>query len=164
MLSDTRKDVIRKIEEYSTLMNLSDKRVLEVGIAGDAKPGGNYRFFGIKNRYETLDIDHRYEPDYIADIRNTDLQSNKFDLIILSQTIEHMTHPEEAIAECYRLLKPKGYIILDCPWNYPYHPEDDFEDYARYTHAGLEHMCREQGFNIVTSSLTENLASCLAKK
>jgi len=164
MISETRAEVFNKMEEYRKLINLEDKDVLEVGIAGDPKPGGNYRFFGAGNRYKTLDRDAQYEPDHVCDIKKTYLDSQSVDLIIISQTIEHMTHPEEAVRESHRLLRKNGYLIIDSPWMYEYHAADDFEDYARYSNTGLEAMCREYGFKIMSSSLTTNLASCLAKK
>jgi SAM-dependent methyltransferase len=164
MLSDLRVEIFSKMEEYSNLLNLEGKKVLEVGIAGDPKPGGNFQYFGEGNEYETMDIDGRYSPNYVADIRETKLTSDKFDLIILSQTIEHMSHPEQAIGECYRLLKDKGCLIVDSPWMYPYHPDDDFDDYARYSDVGLEQMCREHRFKTISKSLSNNLATCLVRK
>ena len=41
--------------------------------------------------------------------------NEKFDLIIFNHTLEHLTDPIAAIKKAGRLLKPKGYIMIDLP-------------------------------------------------
>jgi len=136
MNSPLRDEVIHYIEMFAKMLPETIQRVLEVGIAGDTKPGGNYYLFKDKD-YKTLDIDEKYKPDYVYDICKTDLPNESFDLIILSQTLEHIPTPQKAIDECYRLLSKGGYLIIDCPWLYPYHAEDDFLDYWRISKDGF---------------------------
>jgi len=52
---------------------------------------------------------------------NTDIKeyekttSDKFDLIIATEVIEHLEDPNDFLETCIRLLKPYGYIILTTP-------------------------------------------------
>lgn len=152
------------MEHYARKLQLEDALILDVGIGGDPKPSSNYRFFGAGNTWETMDCDPMYEPTHVGDIRETELEAETYDMIIISHTIEHMTSPWKAPHEAYRLLKKGGHLIIDSPWNYPYHPDDNFDDYQRFTHKGLEAMCREAGFEIVESKLLTQYATCLAHK
>lgn len=40
---------------------------------------------------------------------------NKFDLIVLNHTLEHLDKPKEILKRCKTLLKPKGLIYIDLP-------------------------------------------------
>lgn len=116
------------------------KDVLDVGIAGDPYPGGNFDYFRAVN-YVTLDVDPLVEPTYVADICDTKLPDAQFDCIILSQVLEHVWEPHKAIAESHRMLRPGGWLIIDVPWMYEYHPEAPaFDDYWRFSAAALSRM------------------------
>jgi len=153
MPSEIRKTVNKTMEHYREFLKPDNKKwkVLEIGIDGDPKPGGNYKYFGIGNDYKTLDILKRVNPDIVADICNTKLPKEKWDLIILSQTLEHIFDFRAAIKECHRLLKKGGFLIIDCPFFYPYHGvsgEEGYEDYWRISHTAMKNLLQEVGFNI----------------
>lgn len=158
-MTPLRQEVTKFIEYW--VSKIEPQKILEVGIAGDEKPGGNYKYFKGKD-YKTLDIDPRYQPDYIADICDTKLPAESFDLIILSQTIEHIFDKEKAVTECYRLLKEGGHLIVDCPWEYPYHAADDFDDYWRISATAFTKMLRR--FKKVETIQGKYCSSALAKK
>lgn len=48
----------------------------------------------------------------LGDIEEVPLQAMSFDLVLLSQALHHAQHPERAIAEAYRILKPGGQVII----------------------------------------------------
>lgn len=43
------------------------------------------------------------------------LPSNKANVITMLAVLEHMKHPTEIIAECYRMLKPDGVLLVTVP-------------------------------------------------
>ncbi len=53
------------------------------------------------------------------DIQNLSYKDNSFDLIIHSETLEHVPDPYKAILECRRVIKEDGVIIFTIPivWN-----------------------------------------------
>lgn len=147
-MTEMRTQCEKNIEHFVGLLpGLWD--VLEVGIAGDVKPGG-HAFLFQREGYKTLDIDPQYGSDFVDDICNpVNAPENAFDLVILSNTIEHVAEPFEAIQGAVKLLKHGGYLIVDCPFTYPFHAEDNFKDYWRMTHQGMGHLLTKAGLEVV---------------
>jgi ArsR family transcriptional regulator len=48
----------------------------------------------------------------LGDIENVPLKDKSVDLALLSQALHHAQHPQTAVAEAYRILKPGGQIII----------------------------------------------------
>jgi ubiquinone/menaquinone biosynthesis C-methylase UbiE len=43
------------------------------------------------------------------------IESDKFDLVVHSDTLEHISNPTKALAECHRVLKKDGLCIFTVP-------------------------------------------------
>lgn len=87
-------------------------RALHVGCGGHALPNW------LPNKYEEvgLDINPNCNPDIVASF--TDLgEIGTFDLVYSSHCLEHLTPSEvdRALRECYRVLNPKGALLLIVP-------------------------------------------------
>lgn len=169
MLSPLRNEIHFTLNKYRNMLEPVNWNILDVGVAGDpprpdGKPGGNWIFFGENNNYQTIDKTKKFNPDFVEDICKTSFDDNKWDLIILSQTLEHIFTPLKVINECYRIIKPSRFLIVDSPWMYRYHPEFDYDDYYRYSAACLKQMCEMVGFKIKDSIQTNLLSSILAQK
>ena len=52
-----------------------------------------------------------YKPGNVFDVRFDEL----FDIILATEIIEHVAHPDEFLANLAKLLKPGGYIIISTP-------------------------------------------------
>jgi len=165
-MTEMRKTIIETMEHYRKKLYPDNKhwKVLEIGIDGDIKPGGNYQLFGIGNEYKTLDFLERLKPDYIADITDTKMPSNEWDLIICSQTLEHVFEIRKAIGEIYRMLKKGGYAIIDNPWEYPYHGLSDYGDYWRISEPAMRKLVSEAGFEIIECKQIKSLVTSLVRK
>jgi len=166
-MSEVREAVFKTMKGYSKKLNPHNKgwKVLEVGIDGDPKPGGNYKYFGVGNDYKTLDILERLQPDIVADICDTGLPSEEWDLIILSQTLEHIFDFKKAIKECHRLLKKGGFLIVDCPFICKYHGLSGYDDYWRISHKALQILLNNLDFEYGNCGLVDDiLTSAIARK
>jgi SAM-dependent methyltransferase len=166
MVSKLRKQVFLTMSLYRSLLEPDNKgwKCLEVGTDGDEYPSGNFTNFGTGNNWSTMDILSELQPTYVADLSDTKI-NDTFDLIIVSQTLEHIFEYQKAISECYRMLNEGGHLIIDCPFNYPYHGQQGYGDYWRMTHEGLKRSLEAVGFKII--SCTEYgglLSSALAKR
>ena len=167
MPSEVRLAVFAAMEHYRRKLSPDNKgwKVLEVGIDGDPSPGGNYKYFGVGNDYKTLDKLEKLNPDFVADICDTGLPKNEWDLILLSQTLEHIFDFRAAIKECFRLLKPGAFLIIDCPWVFPYHGTSGYDDYWRISHTAMAKLLDEVGFEYGKATLFNDiLMSALARK
>jgi len=51
-----------------------------------------------------------------VDIQRTHFLDNSLDYILTSDVMEHVPHPESALKETYRILKPGGYHIFTAPF------------------------------------------------
>src|SRR5438270_9381032 len=50
----------------------------------------------------------------LGDLEDVPIRSGSVDLAFLSQALHHATHPEKAVAEAWRILKPGGRVaVLD---------------------------------------------------
>jgi 2-polyprenyl-3-methyl-5-hydroxy-6-metoxy-1,4-benzoquinol methylase len=52
---------------------------------------------------------------HVGDLVDCKLPDAFFDAITMSQTIEHLAHPDSTLAECLRILKPGGKLIMTTP-------------------------------------------------
>ena len=69
------------------------------------------------------------------------------DVVLSSQVLEHVVNPHEYLAECARVLRPNGLLILSTHGVWRYHP--DPLDLWRWTSAGLQRVVTDAGFSIV---------------
>jgi SAM-dependent methyltransferase len=87
------------------------------------------------------------------------------DTVLATETLEHVSDPEEFVREALRVLRPGGNLVLTVPfaarWHFiPY-------DYWRFTPAGFQRLLSKAGFtnvkvyargNAVTVAAYKNLA------
>jgi SAM-dependent methyltransferase len=68
------------------------------------------------------------------------------DLVLSTQVLEHVVDVEGYLAECRRLLKPGGVLLLSTHGFWLYHPYPT--DVRRWTCWGLRHEVEKQGFRV----------------
>lgn len=72
--------------------------------------------------------------------------SESFDAVISTQVLEHVEDPGLYLAECRRVLRPGGRMLLSTHGIMVYHP--DPVDYWRWTGAGLRRAVSSAGFEV----------------
>lgn len=75
------------------------------------------------------------------------LADEGFDLVLSTQVLEHVEDPVKYLAECHRVLKPGGSLVLSTHGVMYYHR--DPEDYWRWTPVGLHKILAERGFEVM---------------
>ncbi len=94
---------------------------------------------------------------YVGDLPHCQLQADTYDVITLSQTIEHLYDPLTTLRECLRILKPGGLLVMTTPnvesigaaefgpawrgWEAPRHLH-------LFSVASLSRLTQRAGFNI----------------
>lgn len=71
-----------------------------------------------------------------------------FDVIILSDVLEHVIDPNAIFREIYRVLRPDGWVLLNVPFLYWIHEAP--HDYYRYTSFALIRLASNAGFRVTS--------------
>jgi SAM-dependent methyltransferase len=74
-------------------------------------------------------------------------QSDEFDSAICTAVLEHLEEPEQAIRECFRVLKKGGYAIYSVPFMWQLHEEP--RDFFRYSKYALQYLFEKAGFEVI---------------
>lgn len=124
---------------------------------------------------------------YQCCVTNMPFEDNRFDLVFADYLIEHLPEPMKAAKEIYRVLKPKGVLLIRTPnfWHYvvmisritPYwlhthlrvklqgkHEEDTFKTYYRCnTRRRIKQVFEKAGFSCEYLEMIEKEPSYLMK-
>ena len=85
--------------------------------------------------------------DIVATAYDIPLPDGDADTILFSSVIEHLERPVDGLAECFRLLKPGGHLILTAPFFWHIHEQP--YDFFRFSPYGLRYLLESTGFEIV---------------
>ena len=75
------------------------------------------------------------------------VENGSFDSAICTAVLEHLEEPEQAVRECYRVLKPGGVAIYSVPFIWHLHEEP--RDFYRFSKYGLKYIFEKVGFEIL---------------
>lgn len=94
-------------------------------------------------QYRIIDPVPDYEPDLIGDIHDLPLPDSSEESILCLAVLEHVENPIQAVSEIYRVLRPKGKVLLYVPFLFYYHAEPGYyKDYWRFTNDTIELLFR----------------------
>ncbi len=109
---------------------------------------GPVQFRDIFLRFKYTGVDFVKYPDVsvVTDLTEPlPLPSNSTNIVVLSNTLEHIPDPRVTLSECYRILAPGGLLIGTVPFLVQVHQAP--YDFNRYTNYQLENLLRETGFS-----------------
>jgi SAM-dependent methyltransferase len=119
--------------------------VLDIGGKKERKRGAFRPPVECVQRWEYLNTDPSTNPDYLCSAEAIPVADAAFDLVLMTEVLEHLEHPERVLTEAVRVLKPGGRLIATMPFLFPIHA--DPYDFQRWTpqkltlafeHAGLQ--------------------------
>ena len=102
---------------------------------------------------EHIGVDH---VDTVHNKSNIDLigtaykipsDGESFDSALCTAVLEHLEEPDQAIRECFRVLKSGGHAIYSVPFIWHLHEEP--RDFFRFSKHGLKYLFEKTGFEIV---------------
>ncbi|MEI2712487.1 MAG: class I SAM-dependent methyltransferase [Nocardioides sp.] len=119
-------------------------RVLDAG-AGNAP----YRPLFAHCDYRTHDWsesvhDGAKRADVVGDLASLPIEDACFDAVLLTEVLEHIANPEQALRELHRILTPHGRLLITVPFVVELHEEP--HDHFRYTSHGLRGLLERAGF------------------
>jgi SAM-dependent methyltransferase len=122
----------------------SEPTVLDYGCAD--RPYRQFLPAGV--RYVGADLEGNPEADLIlSPDGRVPVEDGSYDAVLSTQVLEHVQDPELYLAECFRVLRPGGRLLLSTHGVFPYHP--DPVDLWRWTCAGLQTAVERAGLHVV---------------
>jgi SAM-dependent methyltransferase len=128
----------------------SDKRWVMTGVpAGPGRAldlgGGAGELFPMLHErgydYTNLDIAPTGPGAVTGDAHAMPFDTDSFDIVLSSDSLEHFSSPSVALAEVRRVLRPGGRLVVWVPFMHPFHADD----YYRYTPLGIDHLLDQAG-------------------
>jgi SAM-dependent methyltransferase len=89
--------------EFVHTVRARQLRVLEINTAGALT-----QFLSLLPKHKL-----RIYPD--IDMMNIKINTGTFDLVVHSDTLEHISDPVQGLRECWRILKPRGHCVFTVP-------------------------------------------------
>lgn len=90
------------------------------------------------NSWWYINLELTTRPDIYADVAAVPLPNESADVILCTEVLEHLHHPQACVNEIWRILKSGGLALVSVPFMYPVHA--DPYDFQRFTAAGLCHL------------------------
>jgi SAM-dependent methyltransferase len=141
------------LQSASIWRDLSSELPLAHGVVVDVGCGAQpYRpLLGADTRYlgiDTVDVKASFGYE-IADTLYFDgetwpVESESADVILCTETLEHVLTPETLLSEAYRCLRPGGRLLLTVPFSARWHFIPN--DYWRFTPSSLDYLLSRAGF------------------
>lgn len=116
-------------------------QVLNVGAGGEVETLLRQYASAQSFDVQSLDIDPERSPEIVGDLSTYEFDDIAFDVIVLSEVLEHIRTPDAAVSNALKGLKPGGLLVLTTPFLFPIH--DRPHDYYRYTKYGLAWLLRD---------------------
>ncbi len=137
-LNERLKDISYSIRRYfvdsfflKQFSSLSEGiKILDLGGVRNAKRGE----FSVENYnvvYQFANLSSSAQPDFLCDATQVPVPDASYDVVILSEVLEHVMEPYLVLKEVHRILKPGGKVFISVPYCFYYHPNPT--DFGRYT-------------------------------
>lgn len=77
--------------------------------------GKGYRHVGVDQSERSLEVarEHGVDETVLSDVASLPMPDNSVDVVVAGQCLEHVPEPYKVVAECCRVLRPGGTLLLD---------------------------------------------------
>jgi SAM-dependent methyltransferase len=110
--------------------------------------------------YQTATDWYHTRPQIFGDGQRLPIKANSVDTVLLLDVLEHLPHPEECVAEIWRVLRQGGRLVMQLPFLYPLH--DTPYDFHRWTIHGLRALAGRHEFSIESEMVNGHPAESAA--
>ena len=151
------KNVYEFVEKVVSENNIKGK-ILDVG---SLDINGSVKAIFKDCEYIGIDIRAGKNVDRIMDSHYLSFDKQTFDCVVCCEMLEHDKDPFATLAEIYRVLKDRGFLIITAAGiGFPKH--DCPEDFWRFTDSGMRFLLDD--FKIISLKEEKQEVFCLARK
>jgi SAM-dependent methyltransferase len=149
----------KNFEEFSRLLRIENLSPLVVVLGGAEVGAGMEALLGDAN-LKILESDVVVGPrtQIVFDASHIPLETESVDGIVIQAVLEYIPDPAQAVAEIYRVLKPKGIVYSEMPFMQDVH--GGRYDFTRLTHLG--HLRLYRRFSEIKSGACGGPGTALA--
>lgn len=154
----------KHVKEFLTSIPYDPSKLyLEIGPSKD-----HDSFVKIYPSVETLDIDPSLGCTYTYDLTKEFPFTERFDVILCMEILEHTTNPFSVIENLKKALKPSGVLYISTPFNFRIH--GPLPDCFRISEYGLQSLLKDFEIQKLDCIYDEEVPyfpihyTCLAKK
>lgn len=104
-------------------------------------------FTGLQN--EQLRYGEYGAIDYVSDASAIPVEAASFDVVLCTEVLEHVPHPEQVVAEFSRILKPGGRLLLTAPLGSGLH-QTPYHFYGGFTPFWYQKFLGDVGFTDIS--------------
>jgi len=151
MVKDTRNLLINNIHDRQLVYFASNwlkGRLLDIGC-------GTKPYYDLLKPYVTehIGVDHeatfhsKKNIDLLGTVYEIPTEDGSFDCALCTAVFEHIEEPEQALYECFRILKKGGIAVYSIPFIWHLHEEP--RDFYRYSKFGIKYLFEKTGFEIL---------------
>ncbi len=150
LISDPEKYIVDKF-----IARIEDSKGVQLLLDAGA---GSFRYKELLEakgyQYESQEFEQAFDQEllgkytYVCDIESLSIATERFDIVICVQVLEHIPNPALAMSELARVLKPGGKLYLTTNFLFPIHGEP--YDFFRFSKYGLNHLVEISGLKLET--------------
>jgi len=168
--------IARRETIYDLIRDLDKNlKILDVGCSGGPmmmllNQHGFKNVYGLDVSERAIELCKKRGVDnvYVMNAEKTDFKDDEFDVLIVSDVLEHLEHDEVALSEWHRIMKPGGRLIVFVPaFQFLWSPHDETNfHYRRYSKTSLTQRFKRAGFEVVRGSYWNStlfLPACMIK-
>lgn len=110
-----------KLQQILSLLPKNSRKILDIGCssavltAAIAKARPRAQVTGLDSYKRAIDFARQKHPHLqfvVADAHKLPFKKQSFDLILCTETLEHVTDPKSVLSQIKRVLKPRGHAII----------------------------------------------------
>ena len=94
--------------------------------------------------WEYLNSNPSTNPDFNCNAEKIPVAARSYDMVVMTEVLEHLLQPDLVLKECARVLKYNGQLVVTIPFLYPIHA--DPHDFQRWTPEKIRLEFERAGF------------------